>query len=81
VTDHLASKHLGLGGTAKISISFIVPELFSNLFNSRVDHTDTTLETIVELTLTTATGENLGLDNKITTTCNVQQSRSKGVNQ
>jgi hypothetical protein len=67
-------------GLQKISISSIVPDLFSDLYNSRVDHTDTSLETIVELTLTTATGENLGLDNKIITTwgCNVQRARSQG---
>jgi hypothetical protein len=43
--------------------------------NSRIDHTDTTLEAIVELTLTTATGEDLGLDNEIATTCHVLFSK------
>jgi hypothetical protein len=44
--------------------------------SGRVDHTDTSLETIVELTLTTATGENLGLDNKIITTNGLGNSLS-----
>ena len=35
---------------------------------SRVDDADTTLQTVVEGSLTTATGENLGLDNQIITT-------------
>jgi hypothetical protein len=33
--------------------------------NLRVDHPDTTLETVVESTLTTATSEDLGLDNHV----------------
>lgn len=48
--------------------------MFWNFFNSRVNDTDTTLETIVELTLTTATGEDLSLDNEITTTWNMMFS-------
>jgi hypothetical protein len=43
--------------------------------NSRVDHTDTTLETVVEGTLTTATGENLGLDDEVIVTWDVMFSR------
>jgi len=38
-----------------------------NLY-SRVDDTNTTLQTVVERTLTTATGKNLGLDNHVVVT-------------
>lgn len=36
--------------------------------NLRVDHPNTTLETVVESTLTTATSEDLGLDNHVIVT-------------
>jgi hypothetical protein len=43
--------------------------MLGRLQSVRVDDPDTALEAVVEGALSTATGENLGLDNGILTTC------------
>ena len=68
LTDHLASEHLGLGRTEKYP-SVSLRALSQFVVYSRVDDADTTLQTVLEGTLTTATGKNLGLDDQIITTC------------
>jgi hypothetical protein len=70
VTDHLASEHLGLGGTGIQIRQFARALSWGFSVYSRVDDADTTLQTVVEGTLTTATGENLSLDDQIITTWN-----------
>lgn len=40
----------------------------TDLVHSRVDHPDTTLQTIVESTLTTTTGKDLGFDDHVIVT-------------
>lgn len=67
VSDHLVGEHLGFGRTEKILVNPARISLTGSLY-LRVDHPDTTLQTVVEVTLSTATSKNLGLDNQVIVT-------------